>query len=184
MGGYPQGARGQSRLHIKGVRAPGVTDFECSWRFDVDRRSELNPLGLSRKPTILACLLKSCPHQPSQTTITAAGSDFVALVVKNSKPSPPTITAGGSGFVVFVVTSPRLPLSQREAQTLSSLSSKLSPKWQGAQHTEINPVGLIPNGSSTDIRFPGYTFPPKPNKPQGPQKEILHKELIKMKCEA
>ena len=39
-------------------------------------------------------------------------------------PSPPTITAGGSRFVVFVVACPHLPLSQRAAHALSSLSSQ------------------------------------------------------------
>ena len=46
------------------------------------------------------------------------------------QPTPPTVTAGGSGFVVFVlfvVASQRLPLSQRTAQALSSLSYLPSP---------------------------------------------------------
>ena len=69
-----------------------------------------------------------------------------ALSSSSAKPSPPTITAGDSGSVVFIIETltshyhsrrlrlcrlrqrnPRLPLSQRETQALSSSSSKPSP---------------------------------------------------------
>ena len=103
---------------------------------------------------------RPCRRQPSPPTITAGSSDVVVLVVASPRlplsqreaqtlsslsspalashyhsgklrrcrpcrrqPSPPTITTGSSDVVVLVVASPRLPLSQREAQTLSSLSS-------------------------------------------------------------
>ena len=103
---------------------------------------------------------RPCRRQPSHPTITAGSSDVVVLVVASPRiplsqreaqtlsslsspalashyhsgklrrcrpcrrqPSPPTITAGSSDVVVLVVASPRLPLSQREAQTVSSLSS-------------------------------------------------------------
>ena len=54
------------------------------------------------------------------------------------QPPPPTVTAGGSGFVVFVlfaVASQRLPLSQRAAQALSSLSHLSSPAPASHYHS-------------------------------------------------
>ena len=109
---------------MKGIRASRVTDFECSWGFDVDRRPEMKSFGASlnlyfwhaSSSTVVAR-----PHLPLSQL------EAQTLSSLSSKPSPPTITASGSGFVDFVVASPCLPLSQREAQTLSSLSSKPSP---------------------------------------------------------
>ena len=86
----------------------------------------------------LSSLSLASPHLPLSQWVSQALSSLSSQALashyhsgrlrlcrlRRRKPSPPTITVGGSGFVVFVVASPRLPLSQRPAQALSSLSSQ------------------------------------------------------------
>ena len=126
---YPQdsiqinsfGHEGQSRIHIKGVRASRTTDFECSWGFDVDRRPEIKSFG----PKLIAPNLKlwhasssviiASPRLPLSRRVAQALSSFSSPALGchyhgawlrlcrlfRRQPSPPTITAGGSGFRLF-----------------------------------------------------------------------------------